>query len=104
MKTKYSHKASLLGAGIGVALFAVFGLMPGSFIGGIAGLSLAKAVFGTAVMPSVLLRIITALGMLIGVLGAGLIFTAGGAALGWLLGAGVDALPHREKVPAEAHK
>lgn len=75
-----------MGAGVGIALFAVFGLQPGAFIGGLLGLNLANAVEGVEVTPSILARGTVSLGMLLGALGTGLIFTVANAALGWAAG------------------
>ena len=39
MKDKgYAKKLAYMGAGCGVVLFGVFGLLPGSFLGGVMGL------------------------------------------------------------------
>src|SRR5512137_1950080 len=66
--TTYTKKMAYMGAGCGVVLFAVFGLLPGSFLGGVMGLNLAGIVFGTPVGTGILPRMIVAASMLIGVM------------------------------------
>jgi hypothetical protein len=90
MKEMMKGKMSFLGAGTGITLFAIFGLLPGAFLGGVMGLNTAGALFGLPVTSELLPRAVVALGMLLGVTVGGLIFTAGGAALGWLVGLGLD--------------
>src|SRR5512140_2938826 len=94
------------GAGAGVVLFAVFGLLPGSFLGGVMGLSLANALIGGPA-SGIVARLIVAVSMLTGVLASGLVFTMGGATLGWLLGLAVDSVrkPVEEtKTDEQTHK
>ncbi len=38
MNAKLSRKAAYIGAGAGMVLFAIFGLLPGSLLGGAAGI------------------------------------------------------------------
>ncbi|NOY39575.1 MAG: hypothetical protein GXO95_04965 [Nitrospirae bacterium] len=97
MKGKLSNRLSYLGAGIGLALFVVFGLLPGSFIGGVLGLNIAGAVFGIPIAPSILSRIVVAMGMLTGVMVTGLIFMVGGATMGWLMGTVAEVITKGEK-------
>lgn len=83
---KLTGKFSFVGAGFGLALFAVFGLLPGAFLGGAFGLNIADIVFGIAIEPTLLPRAFVVVGMLTGVMVTGFLFMAGGASLGWLLG------------------
>jgi len=91
MKAKLSNKTALIGAGAGLVLFAIFGLLPGSFLGGVMGLNIAGTLFGYPVTSSILPRIIVAVSMLIGVMVSGIIFTLGGSIVGWLAGTLLDA-------------
>jgi hypothetical protein len=104
MKEKTVNRLSYVGGGIGLALFAIFGLLPGSFLGGVLGLNIASNLFGTPVEPSVIPRIIIALGMLTGVMVAGLVFVIGGAALGWSIGTAIDTVVKPGKVSAGQEK
>ena len=86
MKGSISNKLAYTGAGIGLALYAIFGLLYGSLLGGIVGLNIVHALFGTSLAHAVVPRIIVALGMLTGVMVAGTIFVVGSASLGWVIG------------------
>ena len=66
--SNYSIKMTLIGAGCGVVLFAVFGLLPGSYLGGVMGLNLSGMIFGFLVASSVLSRLIVAASMVLGVM------------------------------------
>jgi hypothetical protein len=101
MREKLSHKLNNIGAGMGIALFAVFGLMPGAYLGGILGVNTANTLFGFDAAPSLFHRILAAGGMLAGVMVAGLIFVAVGACLGWLVGLAIDTVFHRHGIEAE---
>ena len=92
MKKRIANRLSYLGAGIGLALFAIFGLLPGSFIGGVLGLNIAGSIFGLPVEPTVLARVVIVMGMLIGVLVTGTVFIVSGAVIGWLAGLVIDAI------------
>jgi len=76
---------------MGICAFAVYGVINASFIGGIMGLNLAGAVMGFPVESTLLAKVLVALGMLSGVMVAGLIFVAAGAAAGWMAGKLIDA-------------
>jgi hypothetical protein len=99
MKRALANRLSYVGAGIGLALFALFGLLPGSFIGGVVGLNLTGWLFGLPVEPMIISRILIGLCMLLGVLVTGTAFVVAGAAAGWLVGRVVDAI-----VPTERKK
>jgi hypothetical protein len=99
-QTRLAGTLSLVGAGMGLTLFAIFGILYGSFFGRVVGLNLAGAVLGQPVEPSVLGRTFVALGMLLGVMVSGTMFIAGGASLGWLAGTAADRLRQPTKVPA----
>ena len=43
---KYTRKLAYIGAGCGLVLFAIFGLLPGSFLGGVMGLNAYKDIVG----------------------------------------------------------
>lgn len=98
----YTKSLTYIGAGAGVVLFAVFGLLPGSFLGGVMGLNLAGSIFGTPVVSGVLSRLIVAASMVVGVMVAGIMFITAASTLGWLLGTAVDALRAKSGSLAEA--
>ncbi|MHB8883070.1 MAG: hypothetical protein ACYC69_16365 [Thermodesulfovibrionales bacterium] len=103
--SNYSKKMALVGAGCGVVLFAIFGLLPGSFLGGVMGLNLAGSLLGVPVASGVLSRLIVAVSMVIGVMVAGIMFITASSLTGWLLGTIADTLTagKKEMIPVN-HK
>ena len=90
--TTYTKKLAYMGAGCGVVLFAVFGLLPGSFLGGVMGLNLAGILFGTPVGAGLLPRMTMAASMVVGVMVSGTMFIMASSTLGWLAGTVADTL------------
>jgi hypothetical protein len=86
MKTEISRKTAYIGAGAGLVLFALFGLLPGSLLGGAAGINIAGWLFGLPLNPGLLSRIIVLAFMLIGVLVAGIVIVTASTTVGWLVG------------------
>ena len=98
MKTEtYSKKLAYMGAGCGVVLFAIFGLLPGSFLGGVMGLNFAGIIFGTPVGAGIIPRMIVAASMIMGVMVSGTMFVTASATLGWLAGTVVDSIKKEAK-------
>jgi len=103
--TNYTKKLAYMGAGCGVVLFAVFGLLPGSFLGGVMGLNIAGILFGTPVGAGLAPRMIVAASMAAGVMVSGLMFIMASTTLGWLSGTVADAIRIGNKELATAdHK
>jgi hypothetical protein len=79
-------KCGLIGSGIGLALFATFGLLQGTALGGTAGLEIATHLFGAntfEVMSNDLLpRAILAASMLTGAIVSCVMFISAGVAVG----------------------
>ena len=79
-------KCGLVGSGIGLALFGVFGLLQGALLGGTAGIAIANHIFGAntfEVMGNDLLpRVIMAASMLAGVVVSCVMFVVTGGAIG----------------------
>lgn len=100
---KKSRKKTYAGAGAGIVLFAIKGVLPGSFLGGVIGLNIAGGLFGAPASSMLLPRFIVGLSMLLGVLISGIIFIAGTTAAGWLIGYVVGPMK-RCKVPAKTKK
>ncbi len=86
MKTTLSRKAAYLGAGAGLVLFAIFGLLPGSLLGGAAGIKFAGMLFGLPLEPGIISRSIVLLSMIMGILVAGIAIVTATSAAGWLVG------------------
>jgi len=86
MKTTIARKTAYIGAGAGLVLFALFGLMPGSLLGGAMGINIAGWFFGLPLHPGIISRVIVLVSMLIGVLVAGIVIVMATSTLGWLIG------------------
>ena len=86
MNTNLSRKTAYIGAGAGLVLFAIFGLLPGSLLGGAAGIKLAGMFFGLPLDPGIVSRVIVLASMLVGVMVAGITSVTATASLGWLVG------------------
>ncbi len=86
MNTTLSRKTAYIGAGAGLMLFAIFGLLPGSFLGGAAGIKLAGLFFGLPLDPGLVPRVIVLASMLVGVIVAGITSVTATTSLGWLVG------------------
>ena len=102
MKTTLSRKAAYIGAGAGLVLFALFGLLPGSLLGGAAGINIAGWLFGLPLEPGLLSRVIVFISMLAGVLVAGIVIVTATSALGWLAGRVIEAATGEKEVTREA--
>jgi len=103
MKTREIAKKGLYtGAGVGLVLFAITGLLPGSFIGGMIGLNIAGSIFGTPLEASLIPRIIVGASMVLGIIVSGMVFVVGSSLLGWLVGSAVDTVKYGKKTAAEA--
>ncbi len=100
MKT-ISRKMTYIGAGAGLVLFALFGLMPGSLLGGAAGINIAGWLFGLPLHPGLLPRIIVLLSMLTGVLVAGIVIVTATSTVGWLIGKVLESGVHAKEAGAE---
>jgi hypothetical protein len=78
---------TLIGAGLGLAVFLAIALLPALLYGGYAGLLLAGGIFGTPIEPSLLPRALIVFGMVMGVVAVGSLFAVLGAAVGAAVGA-----------------
>ena len=90
MKTTIARKTAYLGAGAGLVLFALFGLLPGSLLGGAMGINIAGWLFGLPLDPGLLSRSIVLISMLMGVLVAGIVIVTAATTVGWLVGKGLE--------------
>ncbi len=86
MKTTIARKTAYIGAGAGLVLFALFGLLPGSLLGGAAGINIAGWLFGLPLEPGLISRAIVLMSMLAGVLVAGIVIVTASTTVGWLVG------------------
>ncbi len=86
MKTTIARKTAYIGAGAGLVLFALFGLLPGSLLGGAMGINIAGWLFGLPLQPGLLSRLIVLASMLVGVLVSGIVIVTASSTVGWLVG------------------
>ena len=91
MKTTIARKTAYIGAGAGLVLFGIFGLLPGSLLGGAAGIKFAGMLFGLPLEPGIISRSIVLLSMLIGVMVAGIAIVTATSTAGWLVGSVINA-------------
>lgn len=104
MKTTIAKKGAYIGAGAGLVLFAIFGLLPGSLLGGAAGINMAGWLFGLPLEPGLISRAIVLISMLVGVLVAGIVIVTATTTVGWLVGRLLDGSAAHEGKEAAAHK
>ena len=95
---------TLVGSGIGLALFLAIGLLPSMLYGGYAGLLLAGGIFGTPVEPTMLPRALIVFGMVLGVVAVGSLFAVLGAAAGAAVGALTSATIRRPVAEEQASR
>jgi hypothetical protein len=81
-------KGLIIGAIGGAVLFTLFGLLPGSFLGGVIGLNIAKGLFGSPVNADLAPRLIVATAMVVGVFVVGIVTVIATSLLG-MVGANV---------------
>jgi len=90
MKNTIREKMVYIGAGAGLVCFAMYGLLPGSFVGGLVGLGIASKMAGVPVAAGIVARMLLAIFMMIGIMLSGLLFVGAGSVTGWLLGMAAD--------------
>ncbi len=102
MKTGELSKKGLYAGGIiGILLFAIVGLLPSSFIGGVLGLKIATHIFGVPLGMALAPRIIVGITMVLGVLITGTIFVVGLSFTGWLCGHVIEVVGEKKTVASD---
>jgi hypothetical protein len=96
--------ATLIGSGIGLALFLAIALLPAMLYGGYAGVLLAGGIFGTPVQATIASRALIVFGMVMGVVAVGSLFAVLGAAAGAAVGALTNSTLRRSAADATAAK
>ncbi|OGW27208.1 MAG: hypothetical protein A2X59_03285 [Nitrospirae bacterium GWC2_42_7] len=79
-----------IGAAIGVVAFLVFGIVPGFYFGSYGTLIMLNHLTGGPVEASTIVRMITAIGILVGIFCAGSVSIVLGSVFGTALGYAVD--------------
>lgn len=98
MKTTIARRTAYIGAGAGLVLFALFGLLPGSLLGGAAGINIAGWLFGLPLQPGLISRMIVLAAMLTGVLVAGVVIVTASSTVGWFVGKVLESGVHAKEV------
>jgi hypothetical protein len=101
MKIITAKQGAYAGAGAGVVLFGLYGLLPGSLIGGAMGIHAAGALFGLPLEPGLLSRMIVLGSMLVGIVTAGLTIVTATTSIGWLIGHALSMPEHTTTATAE---
>jgi hypothetical protein len=94
MKTTLSRQGAYVGAGAGLVLFGMFGLVPGSLLGGAAGINFAGMLFGLPLEPGLLSRLIVLTAMLVGICITCALFVTASSTIGWIIGAAIKTTIH----------
>jgi hypothetical protein len=102
MKTgNMARKGLYAGAVMGLILFAIIGLLPSSFIGGVLGLKIAGHIFGTPLGMELVPRMLVGLSMVLAVLVTGFVFVVGISIIGWLAGTIADTVKAGKTAPVD---
>jgi hypothetical protein len=89
-----------IGAAVGVIAFLVFGLVPGFFFGSYGSLIVISHLMGGPVEPTALIRVVMAIGILLGIVCVASVSIVTGA----ILGTGVGYLLEALSAPKEIRK
>jgi hypothetical protein len=79
-----------IGAGIGVAVFLAFGIIPGFYFGSYGTLVLLSHLVGGPVEPTTIVRMITVVGVVLGIFCTGAVSIVLGSVFGTAMGYVVD--------------
>ena len=85
-KRETAKKGLYIGVGVGLLLFVLVGLLPGSLLGGLVGLKIVEVVFGGPMTHAILPRIILAVCMIAGILFSAVAYVFGSGLIGWCAG------------------
>jgi uncharacterized membrane protein YoaK (UPF0700 family) len=90
-----------IGAGLGAIVFLLFGLMPGFFFGSYGSLVILKHLTGGPVEPTVLVRMLIAVGIMLGIVCTASVSIVVGSIVGTVMGYATEALTAAAPVKAE---
>ena len=79
-----------IGAGIGVLAFLVFGIVPGFYFGSYGTLMLLSHLAGGSVEPTTIVRMVTVVGIMLGIFCIGAVSIVLGSVFGTAMGYAVD--------------
>ena len=96
-----------IGAGIGVLAFLVFGIVPGFYFGSYGTLILLSHLAGGSVEPTTIVRMLTVVGIMLGIFCVGAVSIVLGSVFGTAMGYVVDVIGSlgkaKETTEAKAH-
>jgi len=99
MKTNETARKGLyVGVGVGLVLFVLAGLLPGSLLGGVVGLKIIGAAYGGPMTTAILPKIILAVSMIIGIMLSAVVYVLGSGMIGWSVGYMLEASRQRAEV------
>jgi hypothetical protein len=96
-ETGFLKRLPYMFAGCGAVLFLIFGLFPGSCLGGAIGLNVAGVVLDLPVTSGIFSRWIVAASMAIGVMISGIMFITAVATAGWIISTTLYTLTGRRR-------
>lgn len=97
-RTGLFRRPALMLGGCGITLFVMFGLLPGSYLGGAFGLDVVDILFGRSAVSGIFSRWIVAASMAIGVMASGIMLITVAAAAGWLINVVLCTLTDRRRM------
>jgi len=98
MKTTLTRQGTYIGAGVGLVLFGIFGLLTGSLLGGAAGIRFAGMFFGLPLDPGIVSRVVVLASMLVGALVSGVAIVTASSTIGWLGGHALESIIHENTI------
>lgn len=87
MKQDSAYTEKGLTGGAGIALFVIFGILPGIYMGGITGLKMADILFGASANLDLFRGLLTTSGMMVGITAGATVYAMAGSILRWLINA-----------------
>ena len=97
-RNETAKKGLYVGVGVGLVLFVLAGILPGSLLGGVVGLKLVEALYGGPMTVAILPKIILAASMLLGIMLAAVVYVLGPGIIGWSAGYMIEAAKERAEV------
>ncbi len=100
-KKETANKGLYVGVGVGLILFVLAGLLPGSLLGGLVGLKIVELTFGGPMSHAILPRLILAVSMLGGIMLSAVVYVMGSGMLGYSVGNMIASAQEKKAVVGE---
>lgn len=91
-RTNTMKVGTKIGAGIGVLAFLVFGIVPGFYFGSYGTLMILSHLAGGSVEPTTIVRMLTVVGIMLGIFCVGSVSIVLGSVFGTTMGYAVDVI------------